>query len=311
MRGLPPSKQDFNELSKAKATDPHLTNFFKNKVEDYFKSPWTAAKLAEKLFEDWRIENQGAYLSSAKLDQAAENPILSYPPLLPLETTLIKVIQSSLANGESWNQLLVSNSFVKTLDIASTIQKLRLANDYTQLARIQKFKKMVTDSGKNLSTPEEIQNAINEYLRTTPIETWTNPTIFSGSEATPFLKNSHLDMKLTILLLQDALTDNSPKYSELVAHLRQIKDLNYYTSQITASKPIPVAASDLATTENKKELPQLVFNLNEVTARYQKTIYSKAAAFFRIYLCDDMQQVSLPGPGSKSQEAFKSLSPNS
>lgn len=306
MRGLPPTPQEFAALVKAKETDASLNSFFRSKVEEYYKSPWTASKLTERLFEDWRIENPGTPLTEAMLEQKDSEINLNYPAVSPNDTALIKVIQSALASGDSWDQILISNSFLKYTEVASTVQKLRQVYEYSSSYRIQAFKETAIAAGKKMDSEEEIQAVIDAYIKDKPLTFEVQNPIFTSNNATPFLRNSHLDMKLTVLVIQGALQFNSPKYNDLVNHLRQIKDLNYYSSQITSSTFIPPNQT-AATVANasSKELPHMIFSLNDVTARYKKTIYSKAAAFFRIYLCDDMQQVALPDGGSKSQDAFK------
>jgi len=306
MRGLPPTPKEFADLVKAKDTESNLNAFFRSKVEEYYKSPWTASKLTERLFEDWRIENPGTPLTEAFLEQKDTEIGLGYPPTSQNDTALVKVIQSALTQGDSWDEILISNSFLKITEVTSTIQKIRQVYEYSSMSRIKAFKDAVMSAGKKMDSTEEIQAVLDAYIKEKPLDSTTQNPIFTSIGPTPFVRNSHLDMKLTILILQGALEQGSPKYNDLVAHLRQVKDLNYYSSQITSSVFIPPnqTATSIATASTK-ELPQMIFSLNDVTSRYKKTIYSKAAAFFRIYLCDDMQQVALPDGGSKSQEAFK------
>jgi len=306
MRGFPPTPQEFAALEKAKESASSLNIFFRGKVEDYYKSPWTASKLTERLFEDWRIENPGTPLNEALIDQKDSVIHLNYPPSSANDTALIKVMQTALANGDSWDQILISNSFLKVTEISSTIQKIRQVYESYGQSRIKAFKDSAISAGKKMDTTEEIQAVLDAYLKENPLDSPTQNSIFTSNSPTPFVRNSHLDMKLTILILQGALEFGSTKYNDLVAHLRQVKDLNYYSSQITSSQFIPPnqTAATIANASNK-ELPQMIFSLNDVSSRYKKTIYSKAAAFFRIYLCDDMQPVALPNGGSKSQEAFK------
>lgn len=306
MRGLPPTPQEFTALAKAKETDSSLNIFFRSKVEEYYKSPWTASKLTERLFEDWRIEYPGTPLNEDLLEQKNSEINLNYPATSPNDNALIKVMQTALASGDSWDQILISNSFLKIVEITSTIQKIRQVYDYSSVARIKAFKAAAISSGKKMESDQDIQAVLDVYIKEKPLDSETQNPIFTSIGPTPFVRNSHLDMKLTILILQDALEPGSPRYNDLIAHLRQIKDLNYYSSQITSSVFIPPnqTATSIATTSSK-ELPQMIFSVNDVTSRYKKTLYSKAAAFFRIYLCDDMQQIALPDVGSKSQEAFK------
>jgi hypothetical protein len=307
MRGLPPSQADFNELAKSKTNDPALSSFFTKKIEEYYKSPWTASKLAEKIFEDWRLENAGEELGSAIPETVDSDLLLKYSPT-GSDTTLMKGIQNSLLNGDSWDQVLISNDFLKTLKIANILQQLNSNFSYYGAKKIDNFKQEATAKGKKFDTDDEVLVLMAEYEKLTAEMTETErSTLFnSNTSAAPFFRNSHLDKKLAVLLFQGALTTTSPRHPELVNYLKQISDLESYISKINSSSYIkPTTGLGQNTSSTLAELPQLIFSHTSVTTRYQKTIYSKAAAFFRIYLCDDMQQVALPGTGSKSQDAFK------
>ena len=85
IRGLPPSEKDFIELVQLKNNPSEIANFFKLKLDEYFRSPWAAAKLSEKIFDDWRLENDSAYLKSSTLKDGKNEFELTYPISLVTE----------------------------------------------------------------------------------------------------------------------------------------------------------------------------------------------------------------------------------
>ncbi len=308
MRGTPPSQADFSELAKNKTSESALDSFFNKKVEEYYQSPWTASRLAEKIFEDWRMENTGEELSQAQAEQVGSDLVLKHPTSSTSDTALIKSIQSSLANGDSWNQVLISTGFLKTLKLANVLNQLSSSFNYYGSTRIESFKQDAINKGKKIDTDADVLALMDEFEKSTATlsDTERANNFASFSLPTPFYKNSHLDKKFAVLLFQGALKTTSPRHPELLNYLKQLPDVEGFIAKVGSSYYIKSPTETTQTTvTSTAELPQLIFSHSSVTARYQKTIYSKAAAFFRIYLCDDMQQVALPGPGSKSQEVFK------
>ena len=308
MRGLPPSQADFTELAKNKSSDSALSSFFTKKIDEYYKSPWTASKLAEKIFEDWRMENAGDDLGKAKSEHVDSDLSLKYPDASTSDTSLIKGIQTSLLNGDSWNDVLISTSFLKTLKLANVLQQLSSNFSYYGAKKIENFKQDALAKGKKFDTDADVLALMNEFDASFAMLTDAERNTMFASSTTPmpYFRNSALDKKLSLLIFLGALTTTSPRHAELINHLKQIPDPEAFIAKVTSSVYIkPTTDSNSSAVKTDADLPQLIFSHANVTARYQKTIYSKAAAFFRIYLCDDMQQVALPGPGSKSQEAFK------
>jgi hypothetical protein len=302
MRGMPPAMKDFEELAKAKGNEAQLSTFFKSKVDEYFKSPWAAVRFTERIFDDWRIDRATDYLSpdvynnqTAKVDSSKNELELTYPTISATEKSLHKLIQMSLSQGKSIDEILISQSFRKSLKIASAIEVL--TNYYSTYfkQKIALFKADAAAKGFKTETADEIKIALAEFDKVNP-----NPNQQpQDPAANPYFFNSKKDVTLTTLVIQGALENNNPtKKQELLNYLGSIKDFDTYQSNTLGVIP---------TNGNNGSLPHMVFALNEMTTRYQKTIYSKAAAFFRIYLCDDMQQVSLPGKNSKSQEAFNAI----
>ncbi len=308
VRGLPPSENDFDELSKVKSSPSDTTFFFKRKLEAYFKSPWAAAKLSEKIFDDWRLENDSGYLKNSVLKNERNEFELSYPIMQVTEKSLIKHIQAGLSKGQTWDQILVQGSFRRALDVGILLQTMTYYYvNYGFKTKIANFKTEATAKGYKLDSIANIQAAIDDYEKNQTPQGTTLPTTTTAATAgataapipaasSPYLRNSKIDPPLTILVIQGALDVNSPKLDELADYLGQLsKNLDNYRDDVLSISP--AATSD--------QLPQLIFNLTDISVRYKKTIYSKAAAFFRIYLCDDMSPVILPGKNSKSIETFK------
>ncbi len=229
--------------------------------------------------------------------------------MLVTEKSLIKHIQAGISKGQTWDQILVQGSFRKALDVGILLQTMTYYYvNYGFKTKIAGFKIEATAKGFKLDSPANIQAAIADYeknqippgtppVSTTPATTTTPATVAATPAAfSPYFRNSKIDLALTILIIQGALDTDSPKLEELANYLGQLtKNLDSYRDDLLSISP--AATPD--------QLPQLIFNLTDLSARYKKTIYSKAAAFFRIYLCDDMSPVILPGKNSKSIEAFK------
>lgn len=298
IRGLPPSAKDYHDLQQAKADENNtkLNDLFKTKFDSYFKSPWAAAKLSEKIYENWRIENPTDYLAINKVTDQKNDLVLSEPILSMTERSVIKHLQKAISKGQSWDQIIISSSFRRTLDVTLTLQNFQSTYlNYGFKTRMALFKSDYLQKGFKFDTDEEVQQALDEFDKVAATTTVTAPNTNSSYSPTPYLKNSKIDPKFTKLVIQGALDSNAAKQEELFNYLMQLKkNLTVYRDEILGQ---PQGSST--------QLPELIFNLTEMTDRYKKTIYSKAAAFFRIYLCDDMSPVILPGKNSKSQEVFK------
>lgn len=306
MRGFAPTPLEYAELQNAKARGLPLKTFFDSKVEEYYQSPWAGIKLSEKLYEDWRLENVSAnfYLQSLNINLSFNNTTIANTSSglsQNGEPNLLHFVQQSILRGESWDQLLTSNTIQKNIDLSAGLKTLTSRFlERINFDKINRFRVYSQKMGRSLETIEGAQNSIAEFEKNPPAE----GTVPSNQPMSPYFINSKKDLMLTILALQGAFEGNTKKQTELIAYLGTIKKpILQYVGEI-------VYPEMYFRTDNPDKWSNFIFGFNDMMNQYKKTIYSKSAAFFRIYLCDEMQPVILSPKNKKSKAALALVQPN-
>lgn len=293
LRGYPPSQNEYAELAKINPND--INTYFAKITNTYLNSSWGTVKLTEKIFEDLRIDLNSDYLRSNiwsndfnSINNASTNPF---------QKSLFSTLNLRISMNERWDSLLINKDMDKLYKVyflmESTSSIYQNYNNSMLRQSQNNFAQVARTKGFDFNSIESMNKAIADFE--------ANPTAYPN--VSPYFKNSKAEPEFNLLLLQGAFNYNSTKQNELLNYFLnlQMEPEQWFVKVFGPETPVP--------NNNYKnaQAPNYLFNFQDVSSRYKKTIYSKAAAFFRIYLCDDMKQVVLSEDKNKGLEIINKI----
>ncbi len=281
LRGIAPSAQDYEELTSLE-TPESAREYFSTKAATYMQSPFATRKLGERVLEHLR-------LPLMKMDggEFGAPETFNLLDLLQDETDTFSDktgfhnrIKSQLAQGSSWDQILEGKDSLYWHTVDPMFVQLQMVWPSVQLVQMAAYTLAGIDSNANRS---EKQAALKSFLSSQGSD--SNLQNVRGALYYIVQINNDLDTLALAMAYDQSLEQDRQELQEVLLRAAQNSQ---YIVQVTQS------FSSFTNITNEK-----IFSLNgllsarDVFRRYNKTRYSRSAAFFRIYLCDEMSPAIL------------------
>ncbi len=275
-RGIVPDAKDFAELENVNSKEA-LQVYFDKKAAEYLKSSFAVRKIGERYLEHLRLP-----LLNEKLEFFGGPENFTLMDLLRDESEDFsdKVgfrnrIFSLIENGANWDELLAGEDSTYWEAVDPLFQVVVQAKSLIEMVRAQ----AMSEAGlaENASS-DDLKAALQKYM-STHVSDATVQSLNAQLAAQPLLLQNS-DLNFAVLSLDFSSKSAKSSLKNLIAE--ELKKPQY-VSQVSAGYSQIVNVT-----------PEKIFSLNgllsarEVFKRFNKTRYSRSAAFFRIYMCDEM-----------------------
>jgi hypothetical protein len=321
LRGTIPSKDEFEQVTKLNDAKS-LESFFQQKTAEYSASEAFVRKFSDRVLEDLRINTtergfEGRFTEILVYNDYSAN----WAPLYHL-----------LKDGKTWNEILASQEFglLRLISEGHTLinqptvgEKINEAMKRYGVNKNQALRILMGVVARPIdelspSQKKELDNAIaligaKDAAAVIPVKRVlnTNPKLAIRLVINA-VRRLGLEKQVSISGLE-TLLNNSPKNEGMYfTNVLLDGDPDLIEKMLGAPnddqwKMLRAKAEELMRQTPPKELQSLILlNAQNFRARYNQTVYSQAAAFYRLYLCDEMKP-AVPVGEDLTKEALRGL----